>query len=53
MKITQISQEDLKNFSSLDEEDIGKWYIIFNGCFIGFFDSQEKAAQLACHLNHN
>jgi hypothetical protein len=52
MRIFQISEEDLKCFSSLEEEDIGKWYIIFNGCLIGFFDCREKAEQVACHFNH-
>ena len=43
MKIFKISKEDLEKFSSLQEEDIGKYYFILNGCLIGLFETEDAA----------
>ena len=41
--IIQINQQDVERSNSLENKDIGKWCILMNGCYNGFWDTREEA----------
>ena len=45
----QISQQDINYSDSLEQEDLGKWALIINGCY-QFFESVEAASKTRCEL---
>lgn len=54
MNIFQIAQEDIDRSSTLDQEDLGKWVYIMNGCIMGFAESRDELEDmLTRHKTHS
>ncbi len=43
MPIVQITAGDVERSSTLEVDDIGKWCLVVQGCFLGFYDTRAEA----------
>jgi hypothetical protein len=43
--VFQLTEDDVERSSTLDEDDIGKWCYLVNGCYFGFLDNKEDAQE--------
>lgn len=41
--IVQITEREVQQSLSLNPADIGKWCILMNGCYNGFWNTREEA----------
>ena len=41
--VYQLTEEEASRFSSLSNEDVGKWVFLVNGCLHGFYDTKVEA----------
>lgn len=50
IRIVQIDHDDVERSSTLEAEDAGKWCLLINGAYQGFWDTYEEAAKAKAGL---